>query len=307
MSTDYDPTVRFGDWISEGWRMFTQQWGTWVLLSFGALFVIALPSLAMTFGIFALLFADAASRGPYGSSSGAPEFFFPLLIFGSLLMVLVVLPAAVYLQGGMFNAAFKQLRGGKLEFRDLFSAGDRFLPLLGATILTQIIVMIGAMLCIIPGLIAAGLLMFVPPLIVERRLGVIDAIRESYELTKRKMLLFTLFALLLQLIVSAGSYVCYVGILATYPLFFTITAVAFRDCFGVPGAHTFIPPTPAQLAPYASTPQYSPPPDQQPPSAIPPSPQPPLQPRQGSICSSCKTQLPATATFCFRCGTRVES
>ncbi|HWC77307.1 MAG TPA: hypothetical protein VG778_07590, partial [Blastocatellia bacterium] len=268
---------------------------------------IALPSLAMTFGIFALLFADAASRGPYGSSSGAPEFFFPLLIFGSLLMVLVVLPAAVYLQGGMFNAAFKQLRGGKLEFRDLFSAGDRFLPLLGATILTQIIVMIGAMLCIIPGLIAAGLLMFVPPLIVERRLGVIDAIRESYELTKRKMLLFTLFALLLQLIVSAGSYVCYVGILATYPLFFTITAVAFRDCFGVPGAHTFIPPTPAQLAPYASTPQYSPPPDQQPPSAIPPSPQPPLQPRQGSICSSCKTQLPATATFCFRCGTRVES
>ncbi|HWC78041.1 MAG TPA: hypothetical protein VG778_11295, partial [Blastocatellia bacterium] len=65
MSTDYDPTVRFGDWISEGWRMFTQQWGIWVLLSLGALLVIALPMLAMTFGVIALVFADAASRGPY--------------------------------------------------------------------------------------------------------------------------------------------------------------------------------------------------------------------------------------------------
>src|SRR5262249_31896124 len=41
------------------------------------------------------------------------------------------------------------------------------------------------------------------------------------------------------LIAQAGAYACYVGLLFTLPLQYTIGAVAFRDCFGVPGARSF--------------------------------------------------------------------
>ena len=287
MSSSENPTVRFGDWISEGWKMFTEQWGTWVLLSLGALIVTALPMLAFTAVIIVFVFANAAQSAAYNRSQ-PPDAFFFLLFLGIPLLMLVVLPLSAYFQGGVYKAAFKQLRGGRIEFRDLFSGGDVFLPLLGEIILIGILTFIGGMLCVIPGLIVGGLLMFSVPLTIERRLGVIDAMRTSFEMTKGHLVLFTLFALLLQLIVGAGSYVCYVGILATYPLQFTMTAVAYRDCFGLAGARSFVPPQGPPVSPYSA-------------------PTPPPQQVEGSVCPVCQAALPSTATFCFRCGARVGS
>jgi ribosomal protein L40E len=276
--------------------MFTEQWQTWVLLALGSLLVVGLPILAITFGVMVSTFASAATQaGPYGRPGPSP---FPLLIVmgATLLSLLVLVPLSAYFQAGLYKSAFKQLRGGRLAFRDLFSGGDCFLPVLGETILVAILTMIGGMMCVIPGLIVAGLMMFTVPLTVERRLGVMDAMRHSYELTKNNMLLFTLFALLLQLIVGAGSYACYVGLLATYPLLFTITAVAYRDCFGLPGARSFLLAQPSAVAPYAPPEAYTPmhPPVQ---SAV----------QHSAVCSQCQTELPPTATFCPRCGARVPS
>jgi hypothetical protein len=46
-----------------------------------------------------------------------------------------------------------------------------------------------------------------------------------------------------------------------------------------------------------------------PPAYSPDPPEPPPQPRepQGTACPGCQTQLPSTATFCFRCGTKYGS
>jgi len=178
----------------------------------------------------------------------------------------------------------EQLRGGRLEFKDLFSGGDCFFRVLGATIVVGLLVMVATMLCIIPGFIVSGLLFFTVPLIVERRMGVFEAMGASYEATKPNLLMFTLFAFVVSLIASAGYYACYVGLLATYPLLFTMTAVAYRDCFGLPGAVSFLPPPPRDL--------YAPPP----PVASAP------LPTTARRCSNCQAELPAAATFCPRCG-----
>jgi hypothetical protein len=265
--------------------------------------------LAMTVGIMMATFASAATQaGPYGTTEPSPLPFF-IMVGGMIFSILILLPLSAYFQAGLFKGAFKQLRGGRLAFRDLFSGGDCFLPVLGEMILVGLLTMIGAALCVIPGLIVAGLMMFTVPLTVERRLGVIEAMRESYELTKNNMLLFTLFALLLQLIVGAGSYACYVGLLATYPLMFTITAVAYRDCFGLPGARSFLVAHPASVAPYAPPPPpdiYAPPPP--PPDIYGQHPEAyaPIEPPR-TVCQQCQTELPPTATFCPRCGARIST
>ena len=280
--------VRFGEWISEGWKMFTAQWKGWVLISLGLFCAVAIPVMAFVIFLYAALIAAALQQDP---SAAAPLSTF--LIFGSLFLFgLVMLPLSALLMGGMHRAALKQLRGGQVEFSDLFSARDQYLPLLGAMLLIGLLVGIGWMVCVIPGFIVAALLFFTIPLIIDRKLGVIDAMKASSEMTKPNLLMFTLFAFVVHLIASAGTYACYIGLLATVPLLFTMTAAAYRDCFGLEGA-TALPPA---AEPWSGA-SYSPP-------ALASSP-PPLStpPPAATVCPNCEAALPASARFCFRCGT----
>lgn len=282
------PMVRFGDWIGEGWRMFTEQWKSWVVLSLGMFGAVAVPTMIFMVVIYGMILSQAVIQNSRTTSypPSAPNIL-PLYL-ALFLFMLLIFPLAIFLAGGMYRAAFKQLRGGRVEFKDLFSAKDCYLRLLGAAVLMYFVIMVGSMLCFIPGLIATGLLFFTFPLILERNMGVIDAMKTSIEVTKPNLLMFTLFAIVVQLIGSAGTYACYIGLLATYPLMFTIHAVAFRDCFGVPGARSF-----AQQLPPASI--YAPPP--------PPIAQAPPPPAPSLVCPNCHTTLPSTAVFCPKCGT----
>ena len=284
--------VRFGEWIGEGWKMFTAQWKGWVLISLGLFCAVAIPVMAFVIFLYAALFAAALQQaGTQASSAAAPLSAF--LTFGSFFLFgLVMLPLSALLTGGMHRAALKQLRGGQVEFSDLFSARDQYLPLLGAMLLTGLLVGIGSLLCSIPGFIVAGLLFFTLPLIIDRKLGVIDAMKASVEMTKPNLLMFTLFAFVVQLIAGAGELACIVGLLATLPLMFTITASAYRDCFGLEGAAAL----PPAAEPWSGA-SYSPP-------ALASSPPPfSTPPPAATVCPNCEATLPASARFCFRCGT----
>ncbi len=270
------------------------------------------------------MFVALASAG--SGSAGLGLFFFALIFVVVVLLVLL----SVYLVSGMYHTAFKQLRGEPISTSDLFSAGDRFLPLLGASLVVGILAMIGALMCIIPAFIVAGALYFTLPLIVERRLSIGEAIQASRDATRGDLFKFVLFAFVVSLIAQSGSYLCYVGMLATWPLQYTISAIAYRDVFGVPGARSFAS-KPAPQNAYGAPPPagYQPAPQQwpgygspgsmppsavyEPPSSVEPSlTAPQLQPPTGSVnqvstgeirtCPDCQAELPASARFCARCG-----
>jgi hypothetical protein len=223
------PKVRLGDWIGEGWNMFAAQWKVWVLNALVLFGVVFVPIAAMVGMVFVL----APAAGSFGG--GLPFIAMLLMMF----VVVITALAQVFLVAGMYKCAFKQLRGEPISTADMFSGGDKVLPILGAGILIGILTMIGFVLCIIPAFIVAGALYFTIPLIVERDMGVIDAMSTSRDATRGDLLMFVLFAFLVALIAQAGGYACYVGLLVTMPLQYTIAAVAFRDCFGVPGARSF--------------------------------------------------------------------
>jgi uncharacterized membrane protein len=225
-----------------------------------------------------------AAQAGQGAEAAAA---FPLMvILATLVFMVLLMPLSALLMGGMYKSAFKQLRGGQLEFSDLFSARDRVWSILGAMLLTGLAVLIGLVLCVIPAFIAIGLFFFAVPLVVEKGLGPVEALRASSDVTRQNLLMFTLYALVVQLIGSVGSYACYIGLLVTYPLIFTMTAVAYRDCCGLGGARTFLP---ADQIPAT---EYSTPP---PASAVTPA---------RSQCRNCNIALPPAATFCPRCGSR---
>ncbi len=278
-----DGNVRWGEWIGEGWQMFVNQWQSWVLLMLVFMLLILIPLAPLYAFIFA---AQLATMGDPELQAEAPTYLLALMP----LFYLVIIFGSSYLMSGAYRAAFKQMRGGQVSVKDLFTGGDVFLRVAGGAVLVGLLVMVGFLLCVLPGLAVLGLFYFTMPLIVERKLGVIDAMKASFEVTKGHWFMFVLFAVVVSLLAQLGSVACGVGMLATFPLFFTINAVAFRDLFGVPGAQHFLP----QQVPYSAG--YSQ----------------PGTPGGGSLptrnCPRCgATGIAASARFCNVCGGNLAS
>lgn len=231
-------TVRW-EWIGEGWKLFTQRWAAWVVHMLVFVLIIVIPLIP----IYAMIIAGSMAA----SSMESPEAPSALMFLLMLIIFPLILALSAFLLAGTYKSAMKQLRGEPFSVGDLFSGGDCFLRVLGVVLLIAILGSIGAMLCIIPAFIVQGLCFFAIPLVVERGMGPVAAIQASIEATKKDWLMFTVFAFVVGLIAGAGAILCYVGLLASYPLLFTITSVAYRDVFGVAGAsnpQSYTPPPP---------------------------------------------------------------
>jgi hypothetical protein len=291
------------EWISEAWNLFTKQWSAWVLMILVMSLVMLVIYFAMYIPIFGLIVASTPTFPQDGEIPTAPVFPVGLLLLYPVFFLAIV-GVASWLMGGIYNAAFKQLRGEQIGLGDLFSGGRHFLRLLGASILVSIAVGIGSVLCIIPGLIVGGLTFLTYPMIVEGGKGAIDAIKASIEVTKKEWIMFTIFALALGFIAQVGVLACGVGVLATFPLLFLGQALAYRDCVGMPSAQgqgQFMPPPPAPDYRSYSPPQTPAEPQAQPwvaPTFVaPPAPEPATK-----NCPHCGATLARVVNFCNQCG-----
>lgn len=283
--------VRWGEWIGEGLQMFAEKWHVWVLQILVLFLAIAIPVAP-----FYLMIVTAQLSA---AQTGTPPEMSPMLFPMAMLIAVVAVFGGAFVCSGLYKTAFKQLRGEAISVKDLFSGGDIFLRVLGAFFAIGLLAMLGAIFCIFPAYIAVGLTWFTIPLIAERNLSIGEAISASFEATKTHWFMFTLFAIVVSLLAGIGSAACYVGLLASYPLQFTITAIAYRDVFGVAGARSFSGKQPQYPTNYAP-PSFAPPP-------------PPLfeQPRQPeattSICPNCGTMIMRAARFCSKCGNPINT
>jgi hypothetical protein len=311
------PSVRW-EWISEAWEQFTRQWSVWVLMTL-VTFLIVMAVYLPFIGIIGMMMPTPQIGEP---------FEFPVGIFALYpIMYLAIFGVMSWLFGGLYNAAFKQVRGEPIAIGDLFSGGKYFARILGAYVLIAIAAGIGGVFCFIPGLIVAGLSFLTFPMIVGGDKGTIDAIKGSIEVTKKDWIMFTLFAVALGFIAVAGVIACGVGALATYPLLFLGHALAYRDLVGISGAQAqgqfMSPPSPPDYRPYApDAPDYRPYASDAPdyssyaptPSPTPPAPsQPqsweaptyvsPAAPETPSMtCPHCGATLARVLNFCNQCG-----
>jgi hypothetical protein len=94
---------------------------------------------------------------------------------------------------GFFKSLLLAQREGRTpDIKDLFSEMSLFLPLLGISIVLFLLIFIGFVLLVLPGFIMVLLVafscMYVIPLMVDRRLGLIDSLKSSWEMAMRKPL-----------------------------------------------------------------------------------------------------------------------
>ena len=98
--------------------------------------------------------------------------------------VLVALLGGVILQATITHGALNDLNGRRTTFADALISGLRDVgPLLLLGVVTNLGIMAGALLLIVPGIILSLAWMVVVPAMVTERLGVMEAIRRSNVLT----------------------------------------------------------------------------------------------------------------------------
>jgi hypothetical protein len=294
------PSVRW-EWISEAWNLFTKQWSAWVLMILVAGLILFLVEIVLYVPLFGMIMASAIPQD--GEIPTAPVFPVGLFIFYPVIFLAITIVLS-WLMGGLYSAAFKQLRGEQIAVGDLFSGGRYFGRMLGALLLILIASYIGVFLFVIPGLIVYGFVFLTFPMIVEGGKGTIDAIKASIEVVKRDWIMFTLFAIVLYLLSFSGAIACGVGALATAPLLFLGHALIYRDCVGIPGAQMqgqFMPPPPPpdyrDYAPSQSPAQPQAPSWEAPTYVSTPSPE-----SAAKTCPHCGATLARAVNFCNQCG-----
>lgn len=100
-------------------------------------------------------------------------------LFGFAYSILIVSPV----EYGVSFCNLKAARGDKLEIKDIFEAFNNYWNAVLTALLVGIIVFIGFILLIVPGIIFACKLAFAPYLVVDRKMEVIEAIKSSWNMT----------------------------------------------------------------------------------------------------------------------------
>ncbi|OEU79519.1 MAG: hypothetical protein BA872_05460 [Desulfobacterales bacterium C00003060] len=121
------------------------------------------------------------------------EFIVPLILMTLVMVVVSVVTigilAPVTLAGYMQSLLSMVREGREPKIQDLFSQMSLFLPLLLFGLVAFIATSIGFMLLFIPGLLVVIALtyccLYMLPLMTDKRLGLIEAIKESYRMAVR--------------------------------------------------------------------------------------------------------------------------
>jgi len=195
------------------WEKFTKNWSPWVL---AALAVMAAWIVAIIIWIVLLAVVG-------GSSIGS------LLVLGIGFAVFLVLS----LGSGypLIMGAIQQARGETPTVQSMFNF-EAFGPYFITVLALSVAVGIGFLLCVIPGIIVAFLFYFAPFFAADKKLGVGETFKKSYELVTSNVGPVLLFIIVVALVNSVPSSVCFVLVLASAPVSLLMTVHGYKKAIG---------------------------------------------------------------------------
>lgn len=144
-----------------------------------------------------------------------------IIILVAITAILNLIPFVSLLSGiiswGLIAICLKIYNNEAVKITDLFSQIEKIIKYIGSTILYSLIVFAGLILLIVPGIMWAIKYQMMSYLIVEKDMGVMEALKKSAELTKGSRNNLFLFTILVALINILGALVFVIGLFATIP------------------------------------------------------------------------------------------
>ncbi|MCH7687638.1 MAG: hypothetical protein IH899_13310, partial [Planctomycetes bacterium] len=210
-----------GDVISTSWEIYKNQMG----ICIGGLLLVFIIDMAASVPSEIL---EAMIENQAGGRDA-------VIILSILNMIAVIFSMCVqmYMAAGQAILFLNIARGKRAEIADLFKGGPYFLRILGNSILFAIMVTLGYLACIVPGIILT--LMFWPYtyVLVDQNVRGIEPLTRAKELTSGNWgAVFVIFLASVGLIILGVLMLC-VGLIFTIPLMTLFYSVAYCKMAGL--------------------------------------------------------------------------
>lgn len=190
-NADFEPLV--GDCYGHGWKMIWK--------NFLELFLI---------GVIITLFSLPINGVAWLAGESFHYENIAFFILPAMLYSLLVLAPMTW---GVYYAFLKAVRGEKVEIKDMFAFTRNYANVVLAYLLMSFIIMIGLVILIIPGIIFACKLAFVPYLVIDKNMTAMDALKTSWSMTEGYAMNIFLIVLLAIFISIGGLIVFFVGVI----------------------------------------------------------------------------------------------
>jgi hypothetical protein len=212
------------DILSEAWEKTKGAKGTiWLALilylafAYAVMFVLGILMGVVGFG--------AIATGSIGTAIVSA-------IVTQIVMMAIVMPVAM----GLYIIGIKRAAGAPIRATDIFGYFGKVLPILGTLILLYIMVFIGSLLLVLPGIYLMFAYMLALPLVIEKNLGPWEALEASRKaITHRWFGVFGLF-LLMSVIAFVAAIPLGIGLIWALPFMLIAMGIVYRNMFGYQGS-----------------------------------------------------------------------
>lgn len=174
------------------------------------------------------------------SSSGGGDFSYREIMntpgfaaYGGVSFFVGLLLAPIFV--GLVYIANKSNFKQTISVSDLFFAyKQNFLNIFIYALITQIVLTIAFLMCVIPGFLVLPFFFLGYPILIFENVGAIEALKKSFSIAQENYGTLLLTALLAGLISIAGFVLCCVGVYLTIPFFYIAMYSAYCAYFGAP-------------------------------------------------------------------------
>lgn len=140
--------------------------------------------------------------------------------------------ALIPIYAGVLLMGLRQSVSAPVSAGLAFSLFDRALPIIAVGLIVSIAVSIGMFLFVLPGLYLIVALLLSTPLLVEKRMGVIDALRTSIQLSHKQFLNLMLVILVVGVVLMISA-VTIIGLIWAIPWAVMAVSICYRNLAGV--------------------------------------------------------------------------
>ncbi|MGD0526838.1 MAG: YciC family protein [Polyangiaceae bacterium] len=201
--------------ISGAWAVFTRQWMPLCVAMLIVGLIVAVPMiLVYVVGMLGFIAGSQAAIGGGDPDGGVIALAMFGGVFGAMMLVMcLVMPLFT---GRLLRMGLTAVRGGTPTVGDLFTGEMRYRSMLALMLLQGMLIGVGYLLFIVPGVILALGLYFSAYLVIDQRMGAVDAMKASWKLTTGRkgevfivMLVFGLLSAVCGMIPFVGHFIGY--------------------------------------------------------------------------------------------------
>lgn len=217
LAGDYD--FQIGEICSRAWELVRGA----KLPVLGAVLVSYLLQLGSQWLVLSLGLMEAPEEA--GSMSG--------IFISSLLLGLLTIPVTYPLTVGMMIYGVRRAAGQNPRFGEFFRYYPRLLILTGLALVNMVAIYLGAALLIIPGIYLSIAMIFAAPLLVDRDMGVFEALITSIKIVNHRWFGFFGLFLLVGLVVLLSVLPLMIGLIWSLPWALLVYGVIYHHVVGV--------------------------------------------------------------------------